>query len=73
MQVDGDEKEVTDDKNDRIRMPAPPSEKTYYLFTGEKVTTLQKQDFSGVRKQLSRRLSEFQSPVLRSYRSLLAA
>ena len=42
----------------------PPSDKGYYIFNQGKVLNVSKNDFSSIRKFLSKRLEEYQSPLM---------
>ena len=42
----------------------PPSEKGFYLFSQGKIQSVYKNDYSKIKKYISRRLSEYQSPLM---------
>ena len=42
----------------------PPSEKGFYLFSQGKIQSVSRHDYSKIKKYISRRLSEYQSPLM---------
>ena len=42
----------------------PPTEKAYYLFSGNKVSSVGRHDFSKVKRYINRRLDEYQGAFM---------